>query len=158
MWELDYIESWAQNWCFWTVVLEKTLETLLDCKEIQPIHPKGNQFWIFIGRTDAEAETPIFQPPDAKNWLTGKDPDVGKEWRQEEKWMTEDAMVGRHHWLNGHEFEKALAVGDRQGSLVCCSPWGRKQSGMTEMNLLKLRKQKETQRLREQIYDCWRDS
>ena len=106
MWELDYKESWVlKNWCFWTVVLEKTLESPLDCKEIQPVHPKENQSWIFIGRTDAEAETPILWPPDAKNWLTGKDPGAGKDWRQEEKGMTEDEMVGWHHWLNGHEFE-----------------------------------------------------
>ena len=106
MWELDYKESWApKNWCFRTVVLEKTLESPLDCKEIQPIHPKGNQSWIFIGRTDAEAETQTLWPPHAKNWLTRKDPDAGKDWRQEEKGMTEDEMVGWHHWLDGHEFE-----------------------------------------------------
>ena len=104
MWELDYKESWAsKNWCFWTVVLEKTLESPLDSKEIQPVYPKGNQRWIFIGRTDAEAETPIRWLPDVKNWLLGKDPDAGKDWRQEEKGMTEDEMVGWHHWL-GHEF------------------------------------------------------
>ena len=98
-------ESWApKNWCFWTVVLEKTLESPLDCKEIQPVHPKGDQSWVFIGRTDVEAETPILWPPDAKNWLTRKDPDAGKDWRQEEKGMTEDEMVGWHHQLNGHEF------------------------------------------------------
>ena len=106
MWELDYKESWVlKNWCFWTVVLEKTLESPLDCKEIQPVHPKGNQSWILIGRTDAESETPILWPPDEKNWLIGKDPDAGKDWRQEEKRMTEDEMVGCHYWLNGHEFE-----------------------------------------------------
>ena len=106
MWELDYKESWApKNWCFWTVVLEKTLKSPLDCKEIQPVHPKGDQSWVFIGRTDAEAEAPILWPPDAKNWLNGKYPDVGKDWRQEEKGMTEDEMVGWHHWLDGHEFE-----------------------------------------------------
>ena len=106
MWELDYKESWApKNWCFWTVVLEKTLESALDCKEIQPVHPKGNQSWIFIGRTDAEAETPILWPPDVKSWVIGKVPDAGKVWRQEEKGMTEDEMVGWHHGLNGHEFE-----------------------------------------------------
>ena len=125
MWELDYKESWAQkNWCFWTVVLEKTLESPLDCKEIQPVHPKGNQSWVFIGRTDAEAETPILWPSDAKNWLIGKDPDAGKDWRQEEKGMTEDEMVGWHHWLNGHEFGQALGFDDGQESLACCSPWG----------------------------------
>ena len=113
MWELDYKESWAlKNWCFWTVVSEKTLESPLDSKEIQPIHPKGNQSWIFIGRTDAEAETPILWPPDAKNWLIRKDPDPGKDWRWEEKWMTEDENVGWHHQLNGHEFELAPGVDD----------------------------------------------
>ena len=106
MWELDYKESWVlKNWCFWTVVLEKTLESPLDCKEIQPVHPKGNQSWIFIGRTDAEAETTILWPPDAKNWLIGKDPDAGKDWRQEEKGTSEDEMVGWHHRLYGHKFE-----------------------------------------------------
>ena len=106
MWELDYKESWAlKNWCFWTVVLEKTLESPLDCREIQPVHPKWNQSWIFIGRTDAQAETPILWPPDAKNWLNGKDPDAGKDWSQEEKAMTEDEMVGWHHRLDGHVFE-----------------------------------------------------
>ena len=102
MWELD----WAlKNWCFWTAVLEKTLESPSDCKEIQPVHPKGNQSWIFIGRTDAEAETPLFWPPDAKSWLIWNDLDAGKDWRWEEKGTTEDEMVGWHHWLNGHEFE-----------------------------------------------------
>ena len=106
MWELDYKESWVlKNWCFWTMVLEKTLESLLDCKEIQPVHPKGDQYWMFIRRTDAEAETPILWPLDAKKWLMWKDPDARKDWRQEEKGMTEDEMVGWHHWLNGHEFE-----------------------------------------------------
>ena len=126
-------ESWApKNWCFWTVVLEKTFESPLDCKVIQPVHPKGNQSWIFIGRTDVEAETPILWPPDVKSWLTGKDPDAGKDWRQEEKGTTEDEMIGWHHRLDGHEFEKALGVGDGQGSLACCSPWGHKESDMTE--------------------------
>ena len=106
MWELDYKESWVlKNWCFWIVVLEKTLESLLDCKEIQPVHPRGDQSWVFIGRTDVEAETPILWPPDAKSWLIGKDLDAGKDWRWEEKGMTEDEMVGWHHRLNGHEFE-----------------------------------------------------
>ena len=105
-WELDYKESWERkNWWFWTVVLEKTLESPLDCEEIQPVHPKGDQSWIFIGRTDAEDEAPILWPPDMKNWLIGKDPDAGKDWRQEEKGTTEDEMVGWHHQLNGHEFE-----------------------------------------------------
>ena len=133
MWELDYKESWAlKNWCFWTVVLEKTLESPLDIKEIQSINPKGNQSWIFIGKTDAEAEIPIFWPPDAKNWLTGKDPDAGKDWRWEKKGPTKDEMVGWHHRLDGHEFEQALGVGDGQKSLVCYSPWGCKESDMTE--------------------------
>ena len=106
MWELDYKESWVQkNWCFWTVVLENSLESPLDSKEIQPVHPKGDQSWVFIGRTDVEAETPIFWPPDVKSWLIIKDPDSGKDWRQEEKGTTEGEMVGWHHRLSGHEFE-----------------------------------------------------
>ena len=106
MWELDYKESWApKNWCFWTVVLEKTLESPLDCKEIQPVHPKGNQSWIFIGRTDTEVETSVLWPPDARNWLIWKESDAGKDWGQEEKGMTEDEMVGWHLRLDGHEFE-----------------------------------------------------
>ena len=114
----------SKNWCFWTVVLEKTLESPLDCEEIRPVHPKGNQSWIFIGRTDAEVEVPILWPPDGKNWLTGKDPDAGKDWRQEEKGMTEDKMVGWYLWLNGHKFEQALRDGEGHGSLACCSPRG----------------------------------
>ena len=107
MWVLDYKESWAlKNWCFWTVVLEKTLESPLDSKEIQPVHPKGNQSWIFIGRTDVEAETLVFWPPDVKNWPTGKDPDARKDWKQEEKGTTEHEMIGWHHWLYGHELNK----------------------------------------------------
>ena len=133
MWELDCKESWVpKNWCFWALVLEKTLECPLDCKEIQPVHPKGNQSWIFIGRTDAEAEAPILWPLDVKNWLIGKDPDARKDWRWEEKGMTEDEMVGWHHWLDGHEFEQSLGIGDGQGSLACCSPLGCKESDMTE--------------------------
>ena len=133
MWELDYKESWGpNNWCFWTVVLVKTLESPLDCKEIQPVHPKENQSWIFIGRTDAEAETPILWPPDANSWFLGKDPDAGKDWRQEEKGMTENEMVRWHHQLNEHESEEALGVGDGQGSLTCCSPWGHKELDTTE--------------------------
>ena len=125
MWELDHEEGWVpKNWCFQIVMLEETLESPLDCKEIQPVHPKGNQSWIFFGRTDAEAETPILWPPDEKNWLIWKDPNAGKDWRREEKGMTEDEMVGWHHWLDGHEFEEAPGVGDGQGSLACCSPWG----------------------------------
>ena len=122
MWELDYKESWAlKNWCFWTVVLEKTLESPLDCKDIKSVNSKGNQSWIFTGRTDAKAEAPILWPPDVKNWLIGKDPDAGKDWRQEEKGTTEDEMVGWYHWLDGHEFEQALGAGDEQESLACCS-------------------------------------
>ena len=135
MWELDHKEGWAlKNWCFWTVVLEKTLEHPLDCKEIQPMTPKGNQSWIFIVRTDAEAETPILWPSDVKNWLLGKDPDAGKDWKREEKGATEDKMVGWPHLLNGHEFEQALGVGDGQGSLMCCSSQNRKESDTTELN------------------------
>ena len=133
MWELDYKESWApKNWCFWTVVLEKTLESPLDCKEIQPVHPKGDQSWVFVGRTDVEAETPILCPPDAKSWLIWKDPDAGKDWGQEEKGMTEDEMVGWHYRLNGHGFGWTPGVGDGQGGLVCCSSWGRKELDTTE--------------------------
>ena len=125
VWELDYKEGWAlNNWCFGTVVLEKTLESPLDCKEIKSVNPEGNQPWIFIGRTDAKA--PIFWPPDVKSQLTGKDMNAGKDWRQEEKRLTEHEMVGWHHWLNGHEFEKTLEDGEGQGSLACCSPWGRR--------------------------------
>ena len=132
IWELDYKESWAlKTWCFRIVVLEKTLESSLDCK-IKPVNPKGNQSWIFIGRTDAEAKAPILWPPDGKNWLIWKDPDTGKDWRQEEKGKTEDGVVGWHHRLNGHEFEQAPGVGDGQGSLACCSPWGCKESDTTE--------------------------
>ena len=136
-WELDCKESWApKNWCFWTVVLEKIFESPLDCKEIQPVHPTGNQSWIFIGRTDAEAETPILWQPDAKNWLVGKDPNAGKDWSQEEKGMTEDEMVGWHHWLNGHEFEQAPEDSEGQGSLACCSPWGHKETRLSDWNEL----------------------
>ena len=133
MWELDYNKSWAlKNLCFWTVVLEKTLESPLDCKEIQLVHPKGNQFWIVIGGTDAEAENPILRPLDVKNLLIGKDPDAGKDWKQEEKRMTKDEMIGWYHRLDGHEFEETPGVGDGQGSLACCSPWGPKESDTTE--------------------------
>ena len=116
----------------WTVVLEKTLESPLDCKEIQPVNPKGNQSWIFIGRIDAEAEAPILWPPDRKNQFTGKDPYAGKDWRQEEKGMIEDEMVGWHYWLNEHEFEQTLGDSEGQGSLVCCSPWGCKELVTTQ--------------------------
>ena len=118
--------------CFWIVVLEKTLESLLDCKEIQPVHPKGDQSWVFTERADVEAETPILWPPDAKSWLIWKDPDVGKDWEQEEKGMTEDEMVGWRHQLNGHGFGWTLGVGDGQGGLACCDSWGCKESDMTE--------------------------
>ena len=132
MWELAYKESWApKNWCFWTVVLAKILESPLDCKEIQPVNPKWNQSWIFIGRTDVEAKTPILWLPDAKGWLIWKDPDDGKDWRWEEKGMTEDEMVRWHHLLDWHEFEQAPGVGDGQRSLACCSPWGHKESDVT---------------------------
>ena len=133
MWELYYKESWAlKNWCFWTVVLEKTLKSSLKSKEIQPVHLKGNNSWIFIGRTDAEA--PIIWPPDAKNRLIWKDPDAGKDCRWEDKGMTEDEIAGWQHLFNGHEFEEAPRVGDGQRSLVCCSPWGHKESDTTELN------------------------
>ena len=130
MWELDYKESWMpKNWCFWTVVLDKTFESPLDCNEIETVHPKG---WMFIGRTDAEAETPILWPPDVKSWLIWKDPDAGKDWGQEEKGMTEDEMVGWHHWLDGHGFGWILGVGDGQRGLACCGSWGHKESDTTE--------------------------
>ena len=140
VWELDYKESWApKNWCFWTLVLEKTLESPLDCKEIQPVHPKGDQSWVSIGRTDAVAETPELWPPDAKSWLIGKDPDSGKDWGQEEKGMTEDEMVGWHHQINGCGFEWTPGVGDGQGGPVCCGPWVRHdwaaELNWTELNL-----------------------
>ena len=140
MWELDYKESWVpKNWCFWTLMLGKTFERPLDCKEIHPVHPKGNQSWIFIGRTDAEAETIILWPPDGKNWLIGKDPDAGEDWQQEVKGTTEDEMVGWHHRLDGHEFEQAPGVGDGQGGLACCSPRGCKELDTPEwLNWTKL--------------------
>ena len=124
MWELDHKEDWApKNWCFLTAVLEKTPASPLDSKEIKPVNPKGNQLWIFIGRTDAKAEAPILWPPDAKSWLTGKDPDAGKNWGQEERGMTEHEMAGLHHWLNGQEFEQTPGNSDGQGSLACWSLW-----------------------------------
>ena len=133
MWELDYKESWMlKNWCFWTVVLEKTLESSLHCKEIQSVYPKVDQSWVFIGRNDVEAETPVLWPPDAKSWLTGKDPDAGKDWGQEEKGMTADEMVGWHHQLNGHGFGWTLGVGDGQGGLECCGSCGCKDLDTTE--------------------------
>ena len=127
---LIYKESWApKNWCFWTVVLVKTLESPLDCKEIQPVHPKGAKSWVFIVRTDVEAETPILWPPHAKNWLILKDSDAGKDWRQE-KGTTEDEMVGWHQWLNGHEFEQAPGESEGQGILLCYSSSGCKELDM----------------------------
>ena len=126
-------ESWVlKNWCYSTVVLEKILESPLGCKEIKPVNPKGNQSRIFTRGTDAEVEAPILWPLDVKNWLIGKDPDAGKDWKQEEKGMAEDEMVGWHHWLSGHEFEQTPGDGDGQGSLVCCSPWGHKETDRTE--------------------------
>ena len=131
--ELDCKESWVpKDWCFWTVVLKKTPERPLDCKEIQPVHPKGDQSWVFIGRTDVEAETPILWPPDAKGWLIWEDPNAGRDWGQVEKGTTEDEMVDWHHRLHGHEFGWTLGVSDGQGVLACCSPWGYKESDMTE--------------------------
>ena len=136
MWELDCEESWApKNWCLWTVVLEKTPESPLDCKEIQPVHSRGDQFWVFIGRTDVEAETAILWPPDAKSWLIWKHPDAGKDWGQDEKRTIEDEMAGWHHWLDGHEFEWTPGVADGQGGLVCCDSWGCKESDTTERQL-----------------------
>ena len=137
MWELDYKESWApKNWCFWTRVLGKTLESPLDFKEIQPVHPKGDQSWVFIGRTDVEAETPILWLPDEKSWLIWKYPDARKDWGQEEKGMTEDEMVGWHHRLDGHGFGWTSGVGYGQGGLACDGSWGHRESDPTE--LLKL--------------------
>ena len=133
MWELDYKESWAlKNWCFWTTVLEKTLKSPLNSKEIESVNPKGNQFWIVIGRTDAEVEASVIWPPNVRIRLIRKDLDAGKNWRWEEKGMTEDEMVGWHHQLNGHEFEQALGDGEGQGGLACCCPQGHKESDMTE--------------------------
>ena len=134
MWELDCEESWVpKNWCFWTVVLEKTLESPLDCKEIQLVHSKGDQSWVFFGRNDAKAETPVLWQLHAKSWLIGKDSGAGREWGQEEKGTTKDEMTGWHHRLDGHEFESTLGVGDGQGGLACCDSWGHKELGMTEL-------------------------
>ena len=133
MWELDCEESLAlKNWCFWIVVLEKTLECIFDCKQIQLAHPKGDQSCVFIGRTDAEAETPILWPLHAKSWHIGKDTDAGRDWGQEEKGITGDEMAGWHHWLDGHEFEWTPGVFERQSGLACCDSWGRKESDTTE--------------------------
>ena len=133
MWELDCEECWApKNWCFWTVVLEKTLESLFNCKEIQPVCTKGDWSCVFIGRTDIEAETPKLWPPDVKSWLIWKDPDVAKDWGQGEKGTTEDKMVGWHHRHNGHGSGWTPGVGDEQGGLACCGSWGHKESDTTE--------------------------
>ena len=129
-------ESWtvkkAENWCFWTVLLEKTAESPLDCKEIQQVYSKGDQPWDFFGRNDAKTETPVLWPPHVKSWLTGKDPDAGRDWGQEEKGLTEDEMAGWHHRLDRHEFEWTPGVGDGQGGLACCNSWDRKESDTTE--------------------------
>ena len=127
MWELDCKEGWAlKNWCFWTVMLEKTLESPLDCKEIQPVHSEGDQPWDFFGRNDAEAKTPVLWPPHAKSWLIGKDSDAVRDWGQEKKGTTEDEMAGWHHWLNGRESQWTPGIGDGQGGLACCDSWGHK--------------------------------
>ena len=156
---MDHKESWApKNWCFWTVVLEKTLESPLDSKEVKPVSSKGNQSWILIGRTDAKVEAPILWLPDVKNWLLRKDPDAGKDWRQEEKGTTEDQMIGCHHWLNGHEFEQAPGIGDGQGSLVCCSPWCPPKLDMTEWLNKKNNKDNKCSRTTRVMYNslpCW---
>ena len=133
MWELDCEESWApKNWCFWTVMLEKTLESPLDCKENQPVHSKRDQSWVFFGRNDAKVETPVFWPPHVKNWLIGKDSDAGRDWGHKEKWMTEDEMAGWHHWVDGYESEWTPGVANGQGGLVCCDSWGCKESDTIE--------------------------
>ena len=141
MWELDCEEGWTlKNWCFWTVVLEKTLESPLDCKEIQPVHSEGDQSWVFFGRNDAKAETLVLWPPDAKSWFIGKDSDAGRDWGQEEKETREDEMAGWHHWLNGRESEWTQGVCDGQEGLACCNSWGRKESDTTErLNWTELR-------------------
>ena len=149
MWELDHKKDWApKNWYFWTVVLEKTLESPLELKEIKPVNPKGNQSWIFIGRTDAEG--PILWTPDKKSWLIRKDADSGKDWRQGEKGTIEDELVGWHHWFNGHEFEQASGDGEGQECLACCSPWGHEESNMTEQ----LNKAFNSKRDFKLIYQC----
>ena len=133
MWELDCEEGWApKNWCFWTVVLEKTLQSPLDCKEIQPVLSEEDQPWVFFGRNDAKAETPVLWPPHVKSWLIGKDSDAGRDWEQEEKGSTEDEMAGWHHWLDGHASEWTLGVGDGQGGVACGSSWGHKELDTTE--------------------------
>ena len=132
-WEFDYKERWTRkNWCFWSVVLEKTLESFMDCKKVQSVHSKGDQSWLFFGRNDAKTETPVLWPPHVKCWLTGKDSDAGRDWGQEEKGTTEDEMIGWHHRINGHEFEWTPGVDDGQGGLACCDSWGHKESDTTE--------------------------
>ena len=130
-WTVKKAERW-RNWCFWTVVLEKTLESPLDCREIQPVHSEGHQSWVFFGRTDAKAETPVLWPLHAKSWLIGKESDAGRDWGQEEKGTTEDEMAGWHHWLDGRESEWTPGVGSEQGGVACCDSWGRKESDTTE--------------------------
>ena len=130
--DLSFLNVEPKNWCFWTVVLEKTLESPLDCKEIQPVHSKGDQSWDFFGRNDVEAETPILWPPDVKNWLIWKDPNAGRDWGQEEKGTTEDEIAGWHHRLDAHEFGWTPGFGDGHGGLVCCNSWSRKELHMTE--------------------------
>ena len=159
MWELNDKEGWVlKNWWFWIVVLEKTFESPLDCKEIKPVKLKGNQSWVFIGSTDAEA--PILWPPDANSWLIRKDSDAGKD-RRQERGMTENEIVGWHHWLNGHEFEQVLQVGEGRGSLACCSPWGHKGSDMTKG--LNNKQQGNSinefyfQKLFSNLYFCWQN-
>ena len=133
MWELDCEEGWVlKNWCFWTVVLEKTLESSLDCKEIQPVHSELNKPWDFFGRNDAKAETPVLWTPHANSWLIGKDSDAGRDWGQEEKGTTEDEMAGWHHWLDGRESQWTPGVGDGRGGLACCKSCGHKESDLTE--------------------------
>ena len=141
MWELDCEESWVpKNICFWTVVLEKTLESPLDCKEIQPVHSEGDQSWVFFWRNDAEAETPVLWPPHVKSWLIGKDSDAGRDWGQEEKGTTEDETAGCHHWLDGRESEWTPGDGDGQGGLACYGSWGHKESDTTKwLNWTKLK-------------------
>ena len=156
MWELDHKEGWeTKNWCFWTVVLEKTLECPVDCKEIQPINPKGDQSWISIERTDAEAVAPILWPPDAKNRLIRKEPDAGKDWRQEESGTTDDDMVGCYHQLDGYEFEQALGDGKGQGNLACCSPQGCKESDMTEQLNNSLKKRSGFKKILFSYFPAW---
>ena len=133
IWDLDSKEGWVpKNWCFWTVVLEKTLESPMDCKDIESVHSEGDQPWDFFGRNDAKAETPVLWPPDVKSWLIGKDSDTGRDCGQEEKGTTEDEMAGWHHWLDGRESEWTPGVGDGQGGLACCDSWGCKESDKTE--------------------------